>query len=658
MSDGHATADLELSTSDTAVPSRADKTHVPEPSAATLIQDGSTKGSEPATGQTFVVESPPAHQNGRDAAPAESQTLIATPDGGANETDGDYRFGATVVADGAAGQDHDFGATLVGENIGVGNGDEFHMGATIAGGDDPAARATRVADVVNSLDPAGPAGEFELQPGESLIGRFRVLKVLGEGSFGAVYLAEDPQLDRRVAIKVTKVGVLTTRSDVDRFQREAKAAAQLRHPNIVPVYEVGRIGRSSFLAYEFIDGHTLGSRLKEAKKLPAREAAQMMHAISGALGYAHELGIIHRDMKPDNVLVDKHGQPHIADFGLARRDSGEMDKTREGGLMGTPLYMSPEQASGRSHEADARADVWSLGVMLREMLTGVLPFQGKLTEILIGIQTTEPPSIRTLDPSLPKDLETICQKCLSKDPALRYANGTELAAELDRYLRGEPILARPLSMPARMVRWAKRNPKEAFAAGLIVALLLGISIVSTSSVIALKQKEREKVLSWLDSLTTATSGSLKRSCTTCGESGDHFEPLRQSLASNDLNLPARNRMQLALVTSFPNAAQTEVSFDEVAESWWRCRLTKSRCKCGLLSRSGAKFRNRFGESLPTKRTCNRVEWRYMRSRHLIRSRRNGEEISLMLPLDCFLIPTMCRPSLRWCNLFETSLLQN
>ncbi|MBL8850726.1 MAG: serine/threonine protein kinase, partial [Planctomycetaceae bacterium] len=540
MSDGQATADRELSTSDTAVPTVGDKTHVLEAPAATIVQGESTRRNHTAAAQTIVAPD-------NDAASAAAQTIVAPADNDAANGQ-DYTYGATVVANGEFPGDDANG---------------FQMGATVLPGDDPAARATRVADVLSSFDAAQQAGEFEIAPGESVIGRFRILKTLGEGSFGAVYLAEDPQLDRRVAIKVTKVGVLTTRSDVDRFQREAKAAAQLRHPNIVPVYEVGRIGRSSFLAYEFIDGRTLGNHLKEEKKLPPRDAAQIMFAIAGALGYAHELGIIHRDMKPDNVLLDKQGQPHIADFGLARRDSGEMDKTREGGLMGTPLYMSPEQASGRSHEADARADVWSLGVMLREMLTGVLPFTGKLTEILIGIQTVEPPKIRALDKKLPKDLETICQKCLSKDPAQRYANGTELAAELDRYLRGAPILARPLSPAARLVRWVRRNP----AGTLVMAALLCAAIVSTWSVVAFKQEQKNNSLQKLQSLTSIQTALVPKSIDELADAKEVIAaPLRQRLASADLAAPPRNRLRLALAKLFPETAEQELSFDEIADT--------------------------------------------------------------------------------------------
>ena len=563
MSDAHVTADGDLSTSDTAVPSDGAKTHARADAGRPDAAENSTRRAETTADKTVIGPLPDGEEHSGDSG-VQAQTLI-----GADGTEP------------ATGDDKDSAATVVGQSDPpAGESDGYQYGATVVA-EGEAADATRIADVVDSFVDSAGGDDLAIRPGESQIGRFRILKTLGEGSFGAVYLAEDPQLDRRVAIKVTKVGVLTTRTDVDRFQREAKAAAQLRHPNIVPVYEVGRIGRSSFLAYEFIDGTTLGSCLKAEKKFSPRKAAELMHAIAGALGYAHELGIIHRDMKPDNVLVDQHGQPHIADFGLARRDSGEMDKTREGGLMGTPLYMSPEQASGRSHEADARTDVWSLGVMLREMLTGVLPFKGKLTEILIAVQNVEPPGIRTLDSTLPKDLETICQKCLSKDPALRYADGTELAEELDRYLRGEPILARPLSAPARLARWVKRNPLYAsLIGGIILALSLGVAVSSYWAVVANQnaqlaiQSSKEKALTQLQSLKTATAGGLLPTLGFLKDSRDDISvqldedlaELEEDVAQGLPRFVERNRLLLAKSTLFPESPGQQERLEEVART--------------------------------------------------------------------------------------------
>jgi hypothetical protein len=304
----------------------------------------------------------------------------------------------------------------------------------------------------------------------SSLGRFRILATLGEGAFGTVYRAHDPQLDREVAIKVPRMGALVSEKDVERFLRESRAAAQLRHPNIVPIYDAGQSNGTHYIASAFIPpGRTLRDRIREEKKLDPKTAAQLIERVALALHYAHTQGIVHRDVKPDNVLLDMAQVPHVADFGLARREAGDALLTQEGTRMGTPAYMSPEQHRGQNSLVDARSDQWSLGVMLYEMLTGARPFQGDHMQLLHAVTKNEPASLRSHDSSIPRDLETICLKCLAKDPAGRYATCEQLAEDLIRWRRSEPITARRIHPVERLWRWSRRNP---VIAGQIAAVML------------------------------------------------------------------------------------------------------------------------------------------------------------------------------------------
>jgi tRNA A-37 threonylcarbamoyl transferase component Bud32 len=321
--------------------------------------------------------------------------------------------------------------------------------------------------------PLVPAPTASLRPPrQERLGRFEILETLGQGTFGTVYKARDPELDRVVAIKVPRAGDLTGAADLGRFLREARSVARLRHAGIVPVHEVGQADGLPFLVCEFVPGVTLDDRLAVHAFAP-RQAAELVATLAETLDYAHRQGVVHRDVKPSNIMLGDNGTLYLMDFGLAKRDAGDTTMTVEGQILGTPAYMSPEQAGGEAHRVDGRSDVYSLGVVLYRLLTGELPFRGNRRMLLHQVLHEEPRSPRALNDQVARDLETICLKAMAKLPSQRYATAAGLADDLRRFLKGEPIRARPVTLLERARRWVRRRPAVASLLAALVCVIVG-----------------------------------------------------------------------------------------------------------------------------------------------------------------------------------------
>ncbi|MCI0458314.1 MAG: protein kinase [Gemmataceae bacterium] len=311
---------------------------------------------------------------------------------------------------------------------------------------------------------------------------YELLEPIGRGGMGVVYKARQMNLKRTVALKMLPGDFPDDPTARGRFRTEAESAARLQHPNIVQIYEVGEHEGRPFFSMEYVEGGNLAKKLARGL-LPLRQAAEMIECLARAVHYAHERGIAHRDLKPSNVLLTSDGIPKIADFGLAKRIAGgstaseQNDQTRTGEILGTPSYMAPEQASGQTKEAGASADVYALGAILYELLTGRPPFEGKTSlQALYRVLHEDPIPPLQVQPRVPRDLDTICLACLYKEPGRRYPTAQALADDLKRFLAGEPTRAQPPGRGERLGKWIRRRPT--------VAVLVGVGVVSALGLLA------------------------------------------------------------------------------------------------------------------------------------------------------------------------------
>ena len=338
----------------------------------------------------------------------------------------------------------------------------------------PEAMTHETATVATQKNASGSTSNV-LRPGIRF-GDYEIISEIARGGMGVVYKARQISLNRLVALKMILAGEFASKEEIKRFESEAEAAGNLDHPGIVPIYETGQHNGHPFFSMAFINGESLYDKTKDGTLAPEK-AAEMACKIATAIAFAHDKGVIHRDLKPSNVLIDLNGEPRVTDFGLAKKLDCDDQLTGTGQILGTPSYMPPEQAAGDNSAANERADVYALGAILYYLITGRPPFQAASTvDTLLQVLKSDPVPPRQMDARIPRDLETICLKCLNKDPNNRYPCANSLIADLQRYLDHRPIVARPISSWERGWRWCRRNPAAAGLSSVAVILLLASAI--------------------------------------------------------------------------------------------------------------------------------------------------------------------------------------
>ena len=345
----------------------------------------------------------------------------------------------------------------------------------VTGAHDPTRPGTGTGTTTGPSDPTAATDGFEVGP---VIPGYEIEDELGRGGMGVVYKARNLRLNRAVALKMILAGAHAGREAAFRFVTEAETVARLQHPNIVQIFHIDQHGGHPYFEMEFVGGGSLADRLDGTPR-PPRDAARLVETLARAMAEAHRQGIVHRDLKPGNILLTPEGVPKVADFGLAKLLTVESGLTRTDSILGSPSYMAPEQAEGKTREVGPAADLYALGAILYEMLTGRPPFRGAtVLDTLQQVKTAEPVPPSRLVPGLPRDVETIALKCLAKDPARRYESATALADDLRRFQAGEPIVARPVGSLERGWRWCRRNPVVAGSLGAAAAALLAVAGLS------------------------------------------------------------------------------------------------------------------------------------------------------------------------------------